>query len=110
MKRCAYGFKYTLVGLVRDPVFQRDIDRVVFPLSPSFIVLRTGSWEEISILVNAAGHNAVSRVKRFFDAITMMAINVDIEHARIETKKLEDTEVDIVYVAEPRGFTLLCMM
>ncbi len=37
----------------------------------------------------------------------MVAVDVDVEHARNEAEHLEDAEYDVVDVAEPGCFTLL---
>jgi hypothetical protein len=60
--------------------------------------------------VKAAGHDALGGVECLFDAVSVMAVDIDIEDARIRSKQLDDAQDDVVDVAEPRSLALLCMM
>ena len=43
----------------------------------------SSSREELSVLVERAGHHAVGRVERLLDSVTVMHVNVDVEDARV---------------------------
>lgn len=58
------------------------------------------------MLVYTAGHYTIRGVERLLDAVAVVAVNVDVEHARVGAQKLENTEDDIINVAEPGGFAL----
>lgn len=42
------------------------------------VILCPRSWKEFAKFVEAASHNPVRRVERLLDAVTMVAINVDV--------------------------------
>jgi hypothetical protein len=51
--------------------------------------------------VKAAGHDAVGSVESFFDAIAVVAVYINVKHARESPEELEDAEDNIIDVAEP---------
>lgn len=71
-------------------------------------------------------HNSVCGVKRFFNSVAVMHIDIDVEHPRVNSgkcqglrtgtvrtntpQKLENTENNIIDVAKPTGFSLLGVM
>jgi hypothetical protein len=57
--------------------------------------------------VKRHGHHAVSHVKGLFDAISVVHVDVNVQHARMVLEQFEDTQHDIIDVAEPRAFRLL---
>ena len=56
--------------------------------------------------MKATRHNAIGGIKRLFDAVSVMAVDVDVEDAGVGAQELEDAEDDVVDVAEPGGFAL----
>jgi hypothetical protein len=40
-------------------------------------------------------HDAIGGVEGFFDAITVVDINVNVEDARVEAEQLDDAEDDV---------------
>lgn len=50
----------------------------------------TGAREEFAILVETAGHNAISGVKRFFHTVTVMDVNVNVKDSWVVAKKFQD--------------------
>ena len=55
----------------------------------------TRSGEILAILVERACHDAIGRVKRFFDTIAVVDIDVDIEDSLFEAQQLQDAQNDI---------------
>jgi hypothetical protein len=60
--------------------------------------------------METARHHPIRRIKRLFHTIPMMAVDIDVQHARIAPEELEDGEVDVVDVAESGGFALFCVV
>lgn len=52
-------------------------------------------------------HDAVRDVERLFDAVAVVDVNVNVEHARVVLEQLEDAEHNVVHVAEARALGLL---
>lgn len=78
-----HWFEDTLIALVRNPILQWDVNCIALALPPPSILLSTGSREVLSKLVETTCHNAVGGVERLLDTIPVMAVNVDVEHARV---------------------------
>ena len=57
--------------------------------------------------METTGENPLARVKRFFDRVAVVAVDIDVEHAGERAEELEDAEDDIVDVAEPARAVLL---
>lgn len=73
-----YRIVQTFERLIVHPILQRHVYRVTFPLSMASIILCPRPWKEFAKFVEAACHNPVRRVERLLDAVTVMAIDVDI--------------------------------
>lgn len=56
--------------------------------------------ETLFVLVEANCHHPVGVVEGLLDPISMVHINIEIEHSRVELEELEDAEDDVVDVAE----------
>jgi hypothetical protein len=52
-------------------------------------------------------HDAVARVEGLLDAVAVVDVDVDVEHALVVLEQLEDAEHAVVHVAEARGLALL---
>ena len=55
-------------------------------------------------------HDPVGVVEGLLDAIAVVDVDVEVEHARVHLEQLEDAEDDIVDIAEPAGLYLLGVM
>lgn len=58
------------------------------------------TWEVFAEFVEGAGEDAVGGVEGLFDAVTVVAVDVDVEDAGEGAEELEDAENDVVDVAE----------
>jgi|MDSY01.1.fsa_nt_gb hypothetical protein len=56
------------------------------------------------------GHDAVGEVESFLNTVTMVNIDVDVEHACMVLEQFQDRHHDIVHVAKARRLTLLCVV
>jgi hypothetical protein len=70
----------------------------------------TGAREILAELVKRNCHYAIGGVKSFFHTVAMMNIDIDIQHALMDFKKLENGEHDVVNVTKPGRFVLLCVV
>ena len=66
-----------------------------------------GTGEVLTELVEGDGHHAVGGVESLLDAVAVVDVDVDIQHALMHLEQLEDGEDDVVHVAETGGFVLL---
>lgn len=98
---------------------------MILALADANIAKLSCARKVFAILVEGDGHDTVSAVECFFDTVTMVDINIDVENTVVEPEKLDDAENDIckvsemssnrysrltVDVAEAAGFTLLSMV
>ena len=89
-----------LVAVVVDAVAEREVNGVVLSVAHADIPKFAGAREVLSVLVERDCHDAVGAVEGFFDTITVVHINVDVEHARVETEELDDAEDDVCGMLE----------
>mmetsp|Transcript_2964 Transcript_2964/g.8483 ORF Transcript_2964/g.8483 Transcript_2964/m.8483 type:complete len:363 (+) Transcript_2964:45-1133(+) len=68
-------------ALVIHAIVQRKVNRVVFALVCTNILHITGSREVLAELVERGGHDSVRRVEGFFNSISMVNVNVDVQDA-----------------------------
>ena len=60
-----------------------EVDRIIFALRHTNISNVTGTREEFAKLVEGNAHHSIGGVERFFDTITMMDIDINVEHTRM---------------------------
>lgn len=97
-RTCTNRFENGFVVLVANTVTEREIERVVLALPYSYVLSscllgivmyrRGGPYPNFSrareifaVLMEADSHNPVSGVERFLHPITMMYVDVDVQHA-----------------------------
>ena len=105
-----HWLEHALVGLVRDSVSQREVAAVILPLPESSVSQSTSTREEFTIFVKAARHHSIRSVESLLHTISVMNVDVDVEHARMVAQQLENAEDDIVDVTEPARFAFLGVM
>ncbi len=97
-----------LVLFVRDAVLQRHVDGVVGPrvvLVLGAVVLepaRAGKELVRLVLVERDRHDAVGGEEGLLDAVAVMDVNINVQHARVDAQQLQDGEHNVVDVAEAR--------
>lgn len=52
----------------------------------------TGAGEELSEAVERARHNTVGRVEGLLDTVTVVDVDVNVEHTGVDAQKFENTE------------------
>jgi hypothetical protein len=60
--------------------------------------------------VEGAGHDPISQVKSFLNAITMMNVNVYVQHSWMVFQQLQDRHHNVIDITEATGLKLLSMM
>jgi hypothetical protein len=103
-------FEHTLEGFICDAIFQRYIHCISLPFASALIVLRSSSREVFAELVKAACHDTIGGVERLFDAVTMVAVNVDIQYARKGAQEFQNAKDDVVDITKTGCFALLGVM
>mmetsp|Transcript_21755 Transcript_21755/g.64501 ORF Transcript_21755/g.64501 Transcript_21755/m.64501 type:complete len:428 (+) Transcript_21755:163-1446(+) len=91
---------------VVDAVLERKVDRVVLPRVCSDVLDVARAGKVLAKLVKGDGQHAVCRVKGLLDAVAVVDVNVNVEHAAVVLEQLEDGKHDVVRVAEARGLGL----
>mmetsp|Transcript_15020 Transcript_15020/g.42583 ORF Transcript_15020/g.42583 Transcript_15020/m.42583 type:complete len:265 (+) Transcript_15020:491-1285(+) len=93
--------------VVRDAVLQRKVDGVALALAHAVVLPVASVGEKVAVLVEAAGHDAVGGVERLFDAVAVVDIYVNVQHALVVFEELENGQHAVVDVAKPAGLRLL---
>mmetsp|Transcript_36157 Transcript_36157/g.116436 ORF Transcript_36157/g.116436 Transcript_36157/m.116436 type:complete len:332 (+) Transcript_36157:111-1106(+) len=90
-----------LVRVVVHPVAQRHVDRVVLARPDADVLDVAGAGkEEVAVLVKGDRHHAVRREEGLLDAVAVVDVDVQVEHASVHLEQLQDREYDVVDVAE----------
>lgn len=105
-----HRIKHRLKCFVRNPVSKRNINRIAFTLAASPVFLRSSPREVLAELVEAARHDAIRRVERFLNTVSMMAVDVDVKYTWECAKELNDSEHNVVDVAEAGSLSFLSVM
>lgn len=58
-------------------------------------------WEVILELVEGAGHDSIGQVEGFLHAVSVVDIDIDIQHPLVSLQQLQDRKDAIVDIAEP---------
>jgi small-conductance mechanosensitive channel len=83
------------VRLVIDTVSKWEVDGVVFAWANSDVTEFPGPREVLAIFVERNGHHTVGGIERFFHTITVMNVNIDIEHSLLVAEELNDPKNDV---------------
>jgi hypothetical protein len=65
-----------LITIICNPIPQRNIYRITFPLANPNIPGRARSRKELAILVETDGHHTVGGVECFLDTIAVMDVYI----------------------------------
>ena len=76
--RKTHGLENAPEGLISNSILQWNINRVALSLSSAPILLRPCSRKVFSEFMEAARHDAIGSVERFFDAVPVVAVDVDV--------------------------------
>jgi len=89
---------------------QGNVDSVALSFSFSNVPKVSSSREEIPIPMETHRHHSIRRKESFFNSITVMNINVNIEDSLVVLEELKDGKDDVVDVAETFGLLFLGVM
>jgi hypothetical protein len=56
--------------------------------------------------VKADGHHSIGQIKSFLNAITMVNVDIDVQHAFVILEKLQNCDDDVVHIAKAGSFEL----
>jgi len=75
-----YRLKKVLIRPIIHPLLQRHIDSIILALANARFFQFSCSWKELGH-VKRCCHNTIRCIEGFLDAISMVDIDVNIEHA-----------------------------
>jgi hypothetical protein len=78
------GLEDALVRDIIDTIAEREIDRVVLALPNTDVAKFTSTGEVLAVFVERDGHNAISRVESFFNAIAVVNIDINVKDSLFE--------------------------
>ena len=97
--------KLKISGII-DTLLERHINRIVFADPLSNRIECSSSRKEIFIkLMKAHSHDSISMIESFLNSITMMNINIEVQHSRVNFQHLENAYHNIIDIAKS---TCLC--
>ena len=68
--------KYGLVGVIVNAFVEGNVHAIVLARFRTDIADVAGARKEVSVLVKGHRHHAISHIKRFFNSITVMDVNI----------------------------------
>ena len=89
-----------VVAGVVDAVAQGHVDRVVLAGAAANVADVPGAGEELAVLVEGDGHDAVGGVEGLLHAVPVVHVNVNVQHAPVVLEQLQDAQHNVVHVAE----------
>lgn len=99
---------YLRITQIVNALFQRYVHGVISADVRTDLVHVAGAGEKpIAVLVERHGHDAVGEVKRLLDAVAVVHVDVDVQHAGMVLEQLQYGDDDVVDVTEARGLELL---
>ena len=93
-----------------EAIFQWDVDGISHPLALPSVFLCPGSGEVLPELMEATGHDTVCRVECFLDAVSVVAVDVDVQYPWVCSQEFENSEYDIIDVTEAGRLPFLGVM
>ena len=98
------------IGWIVNSLIQWIVDWVVLASLNSDVIDTSCSWEEWTIFMKRYCHDSVCQQKCFLDSITVVAIDIDVEHSCVLFQQLQDSKHTVIDIAKSTGFTLFSMM
>mmetsp|Transcript_1791 Transcript_1791/g.2943 ORF Transcript_1791/g.2943 Transcript_1791/m.2943 type:complete len:340 (-) Transcript_1791:445-1464(-) len=96
-----------VVALVVHAVVQRDVDGVALSRLIPLVLHIARAGKIFTELVERAGHDSVGGVEGLLHAVSVMDVDVDVQHALVLLQQLQDAQHAIVHVAEATRLALL---
>lgn len=84
-----YGLEQVEESVIINATVERDIESIVLAFPVANILQISSSREEVSISVERDCHDSVSAVESFFDTISMVDIDIDIEYTVMVLEQLQ---------------------
>lgn len=88
---------------VPNSIVDGEVDRLAQPIALPDVIYVPAAWEEVALLVHAEGHHAVVCLEGFFYAVSVVAVDVDLEHTFVNFQHFDDSDHAVVDPAEAGG-------
>mmetsp|Transcript_37357 Transcript_37357/g.77510 ORF Transcript_37357/g.77510 Transcript_37357/m.77510 type:complete len:265 (+) Transcript_37357:434-1228(+) len=98
------------VRFVVHSIIQREINRIIFAVIVANVRDITSARKILSKLVERTRHDTVCAVESFFHSITMMNVDINVEHTLVLLQEFKNSQNAIVDVAKSTGFCLFGVM
>lgn len=82
-----YRLEDSFIRLVIDTILQRKVHGVTFPSTFAFVVQISCPGKVIAKLVEGARHHSIGGVEGFFDSVSVMYVDVNVEHSGMKPMK-----------------------
>lgn len=87
--------------VVRNAGFKWYVKRVFFAVAFSLLKQSSSSREEVlAVLVERDSHASIGQVEGFLNTITVMHVDVQIQHPWIHLQQLQDSQHYVIHVAK----------
>jgi hypothetical protein len=97
-------FKNGLVGFIVHAIVEGKVDSIILARSVSRILHVSGSGEVFTKFMETACHDAIGTIESFFDAISVVNVNVYVQDAFVHLEQFEYGQDAIVDVTKAGCF------
>ena len=70
-------------AIIVESIQEWNIDCVSFAFSFAHVLDVSSAWEEVTISMKTHRHNTIGSVEGFFNTVSMVNVDVDVEHALV---------------------------
>ena len=94
--------------MVVHALAQRDVGGEELADAFAHFLQRAGAGEKVLLkLVEADSEDSVCMEEGLFDSVSVVHVDIEIEHPRVDLQQLKDAKDDVIDVAKSTGFRLL---
>ena len=104
------GAEQFLIGLIAHSTLEGNVDTKASSfLGPRFRRMSC-TREKVAVLVQRQCHDTICAIKSFFDSISMMDININVQDSCVDLEEFQNCQDNIIDVTKSTGFTFFGMM
>jgi hypothetical protein len=98
------------ICLVGNTVSEGEVDGVILATANTNVAKFASTRKVLSVFVERNGHDTVGSVKGLFNTVSVVNVNVDVENTLLIPEQLDDSEDDVIDIAESTGLALFRVM
>mmetsp|Transcript_441 Transcript_441/g.689 ORF Transcript_441/g.689 Transcript_441/m.689 type:complete len:359 (-) Transcript_441:54-1130(-) len=98
------------IGIIAHATLEGSIDGKAGPFLGTRFARMARAGKEIPVLVQTQRHDTIRAIKGFFDTITVMDINVNVEDAGVDFEQFQNGQDNVIDITKTARFGLFGVM